>query len=237
MSDPFPTTNWTAIRALQDTPNEGHRLAFAHLYRRYWPPLFAYLRHRGHEPDAASDMLQAFFVHLLDREVAAGLELTGKLRAYLLAALKNFERDQWHRDRAQKRHPGTPLLSLDAEGAEARLRNLSGSELTPDQVYERQWAADMVHRTLERLRHTEIRAERGRAFDLLKPHLLGDEDATPYAELAAAEGVTTSAIKVRVHRLRERFRRFLEEDIEFTVAPHDVASEANHILGVHRSPE
>lgn len=230
-TDPFPTTRWTELFALRDLGPEGARLAFGRLYERYWIPLYGFLRRRGHAPDDAADLLQEFFAHLLDRDFLSRLELTGRLRAFLLASLKNFMRDERDRRRAAKRQPGLPLVSLDVEAAERAYLEVPSGEASPEEIYERRWAEGMIERATARLEETERRAGRDRDFALLRAHVLGDDEGVPYRRIAEDLGVSESAIKVRVHRLRKRFGRFLREDIELTVDDEAaVDDELRHLL-------
>jgi RNA polymerase sigma-70 factor (ECF subfamily) len=70
-------------------------------------------------------------------------------------------------------------------------------------------------------------------FDALKPCLVGDRQAQPYAALAAQLGMTEGAVKVAVHRLRQRYRQLLREEIANTVAtPEEVTEEMHHLFSV-----
>lgn len=234
MTDPFPTTQWTAFFALRDGVDpEGRRLALAHLYERYWQPLYAYVRRRGFDADQSGDLLQGFFLHLLEREFVERLDLDGRLRAFLIAALKFYISDEVTKERAQKRSPERPLLSLDTDAAEHTFRELRSDELTPEELYERQWATEMIQRARQRLRKIEANSGRGAAFDRLSASVYGEPDAPAYADVAAALDTSEAAVRVRVHRLRKRFGRMLREDIALTVADAaNVDEELRHLVEV-----
>lgn len=234
MTDPFPTTQWTVFLGLRDGLDpEGRRLALEHLYERYWQPLYAYLRRRGFNAEQSADLLQGFFVHLLEREYVERLDLEGRLRAFLLGSLKHFIADELAKERAHKRSPRRELLSLDTDAAEQAFRQLPSVELNPEQAYERQWAAEMMQRAQRRLRRTETSAGRGAAFERLAPSVFGEPDDLPYAEVAAALDITEAATRVRVHRLRKRLGRMLREDIALTVVDaQDVDEELRHLIEV-----
>ena len=59
---------------------------------------------------------------------------------------------------------------------------------------------------------------KGRLFEELKRHLSGDGVETPYAAIAARLNMTEGAVKVAVHRIRQRYRELLREEIAHTVA-------------------
>jgi len=99
-SDLFPTTLWGDIRDAQgrSTP------ALARLCERYRQPLFVYLQRRGLDYHTASDLVQGFFAHLLEREFLVGLDPDkGRFRAFLLQSLQNYLADKWDEARAWKR--------------------------------------------------------------------------------------------------------------------------------------
>lgn len=237
MNDIFPTTQWTELLALRDgAGSEGRRLALAHLYERYWTPLYTYCRRRGLDPEQAADLLQDFFAHLLEKDFVSRLELTGKLRAFLIGALKRFHASQQERARAQKRAPPKPLVSLDIDAAEKSFRELASDELSPEQAYEQQWALEMMRRTQKRLRQTEARAGRAEAFDHLTDWVYDAADRSSYAEVSAAIGLSEASARVRVHRLRKRFGRLLREDIGLTVTdPSSVDQEVRHLMSLVES--
>ncbi len=234
MSDLFPTTQWTEFFALRDSSDPASRkLALAHLYERYWSPLYAYLRRRGFDQDQSADLLQDFFAHLLEREIVARLDLSGKLRAFLLAMLKHHVSDQLDKARTLKRNSGRELLSLDVEAAERTYREVRSSEMSPDEVYERRWALEMMQRAQKRLEKSEANSGRADAFSHLSECVYGDAGPSSYGEIAGVLGLTEVATKVRVHRLRKRFGRLLREDIALTVAgAASVDEELRHLLSL-----
>ena len=70
-------------------------------------------------------------------------------------------------------------------------------------------------------------------FAALKPCLVGDRAAQPYAELAAKLGMEEGAVKVAVHRLRQRYRELLRAEIANTVdSPSEVDAEMRHLFNV-----
>lgn len=230
----FPTTRWTELFALRDGVDpEGHRLALSYLYRRYWPPLYAYLRRRGFDSDQSADLLQGFFAFMLDRDVVSRLDLTGRLRAFLIAMLRNHVADQLDHDRTLKRSPREPVFSLDVERAEESYRGIPSPEMSPDEVYEQRWALEMVARAQERLEKSEAGAGRAETFRHLRERVYGSGDGGSYREIAAVLETSEAAIKVRIHRLRKRFGRLLREDIALTVDdPAAVDDELRFLLQV-----
>jgi RNA polymerase sigma-70 factor (ECF subfamily) len=149
--------------------------------------------------------------------------------------LKRFASKQREHDAALKRGGGTQTLSLDFAAAEQHCRQEPVETWTPEREYERRWALTLLDRVLQRL--AAEYSERGRIelFERCRTFLTGDPGAPSYADTAAALGMTEGAIKVTVHRLRQRYRDLLREEIEQTVASaEDAADELNHLLAALR---
>lgn len=216
---------------------EAGKEAFAKLYLDYWPPLYGYVRRRGHSPEEAQDVAQDFFTRLLEKRGLTYLQREGgKFRSFLLRALENFLRDEWDRTQAQKRGCGRKALSLDADDGEARFQALSiASNLTPELAFEKQWATTLLERVTELLRAEEANSGKSALFDYLLPHLQSDQVGLSYAEIARRHCMSEGAVKVAVHRLRRRFGQHLREQIARTVSSRaEVDEELRHLIDVMR---
>jgi DNA-directed RNA polymerase specialized sigma24 family protein len=74
------------------------------LCRLYWYPLYVFARLSGHSPDDARDLIQGFFLHLLEHRMPTGADrLKGKFRSFLLASLQNYLSDELDRPCCLKR--------------------------------------------------------------------------------------------------------------------------------------
>ena len=149
----FAATRWTLVlAAARGTPSPRAAEAMAELCRVYWYPLYAYVRRRGYESHEAEDLTQEFFVRLLAKDSLAEVDRQkGKFRAFLLASLKHFLANQRDRRQAQKRGGGHVVIALDALSAESRYRLEPACQLTPDKLFERQWALTVLEQVLARL--------------------------------------------------------------------------------------
>ena len=219
----FAPTQWTLVLAARDETSA--QAALAELCGIYWYPIYAYARRSGLNQEDAQDMTQEFFARLLAKNWLSGVDREkGRFRSFLLASLRHFMSNERDRASAAKRGGGLPLLSLDAVAAEARYHLEPADTTTPDRLFDRQWALTLLDRVLARLRSEFVATGKVETFDALKPALAGAAD--PYANIAAATGLSEGAVKVAIHRLRKRYRQILREEIAQTVStPEEVDEE------------
>ena len=230
----FVTTHWSLVLSARDPQSPRSAEALEKLCRAYWYPLYAYVRRTGQSRENAEDLTQAFFARLLEKNYLEAAEPErGRFRSFLLMALKRFMANEWHKAHAQKREGSRRCLPLPLDTAETRYARESVNTATPEQAFEKQWALTLLETVLSQLRTDYEQDGRGRLFEALKPCLLGSRELQPYAELAAALKMSEGAVKVAVHRLRERYRERLKAEIANTVAtPADVAAELRHLFRV-----
>jgi len=173
-------------------------------------------------------------VRLLDKDFLADVDRSkGRFRSFLLAALKHFLSKQWARDKALKRGGGRTLLPLDTLSAEDRYRREPQDNATPERLFERRWALALLDQVLTRLSKEYDTVRKRAVFEQLQGCLTGDRDLLPYAELAARLGMTEGAVKVAVHRLRQRYRLVLRQEIAETVAdPAEIDDEIRQLFAV-----
>jgi RNA polymerase sigma-70 factor (ECF subfamily) len=228
----FAATHWTVIlAAVHGETSSRAAEAMAELCRTYWYPLYAFLRRRGHEVHEAEDLTQEFFTRLLGEGFLANVDRQrGRFRAFLLASLKHFLSDQRDRAHAQKRGGGRAVISLDSLHAEARYRLEPAQDLTPEKMFEKQWALSLLEHVLSRLHAEMLAAGKSALFEALKDTLTGVRSLT-YAAIAAELGMSEGAVKVAAHRLRRRYRALLREEIAQTVAGADeIGDEIRYLL-------
>ena len=202
--------------------------ALAKLCQTYWYPLYAFVRQRGYTSHDAQDLTQEFFARLLEKNSLATITREkGKFRSFLLTMLNRFLTDEWRKARAQKRGGGQ-IVSLDTRDAETRFGHEPVETTTPEKLFEQNWALALLNSVYEQLRREHQENGKGALFDALKFCLTGDRASVPYSELAARLNVSETALKVTVHRLRQRYRELLREEVAHTVAgENEVEEELN----------
>jgi RNA polymerase sigma-70 factor (ECF subfamily) len=228
----FPHTRWSLVFAATRKDSVESGVALEAFCRAYWQPLYAYVRCCGHSSHDAQDLTQEFFGRLLEKRwLEAASREKGKLRTFLITALKNFMSNELRRASAQRRGGGQRHVQFDTALAESRLVADQGK--APDQAFDRQWALTLLNLTVERLREEFVAVGRPDDFEALKDCLMAGRGAIDYAALATRLMLSEGAARVAAHRLRKRFREIYREEISLTVADDaDLNAELRHLAAV-----
>jgi len=229
----FVTTHWSVVLSAANSDTAQAHDALAILCQTYWHPLYAYVRRRGYSPEDAEDLTQGFFAALLQRKAVSTVNPgKGRFRSFLLASLNHFLSDEWDKARAQKRGSGK-VVSFDTQAAETWLNQVPSENVTPEQAFELRWAITLLERVYRTLEEEHQQQGKGELFEALRATLAGPGNSAPYAELAQRLGLTEGAVKVAVHRLRQRYRVLLREAIAQTVASvMEVDEELRYLLRI-----
>lgn len=227
----FTTTHWSVVMDARDADSGESVAALEHLCRAYWYPIYAFVRKQGRAPEDAKDLTQEFFARLIEKEFLASVDRTkGKFRSFLLAALDHFLAKEWNRAHRLKRGGGIAHVSLDAAAAEERFNLEPRTTMDPQKLFERRWAMTVLEQAMNRLREECENCGKSSLFGELKGALSGERDLK-YAEIAARLGMTEAAIKVNVHRLRQRYAELLRLELSDTVShPDEVEDELRYLL-------
>lgn len=230
----FATTQWSIVLAAGHRSSPDADQALASLCDTYWYPLYAYVRRRVSDVGDAQDLTQAFFAELLEKNyVRPATPERGRFRAYLLTSFKHFLSHQWEKAKAQKRGGGRRPISLDFNAGDSRFRLELCTQLTADELYERQWALALLQRVLQRLEAELAQAGKADQFDLLKDFIIGGQDGITYADVAVKLGTTAASAKMAASRMRRRYRELLRDEISQTVAgPEQVDQEIRDLFKV-----
>lgn len=214
----FPTTQWTAVLAARNRSTSEARRALEILCQTYWHPLYAFVRRRGYSADQAPDLVQSFLVRFLERRYLDDVNRErGRFRCFLLASLQHFLSNEWDRERAKKRGGGVSPVPLFVETAERRYSLEPADTLTPELIFERQWAVAVLEQVQSQLRRDFERAGKAAQFDCLSAFLTAD-DPPSYADSADLLKMSEGALRVAVHRLRRRYGQMLRSALAETVS-------------------
>ena len=228
----FHTTHWSMVLEAGGS-SESSRSAMEMLCRRYWYPLYVFVRRRGYDTHEAQDLTQEFFARLLASEsLKTAQPERGRFRTFLLGALKNFLANEWRDAHRLKRGGGVELLSWDELDPERRYVLEPVGSGSAESLFDRRWAQAVVSVALTRL-ETEMRQEGTvERFTTLKAFLQGDS-ADSYVTAGARLGVSEAAVKSAIFRMRRRYGELVREEIAQTVVtPAEVEAEIQHLIAL-----
>jgi RNA polymerase sigma factor (sigma-70 family) len=230
----FAPTRWTLVLRAQGESVEA-RGALSELCEAYYQPVFRFLWREGRDEDAARELAHEFFARLLARGgIGAADPQRGRFRSYLLGAVKHFLSDRRDHERREKRGGGVAAESIDAgTDTSPALQIVDDASAPDDALFDRAWAFAVMDRALQSLAVEFTAENKSGQFTVLKPWLAGDAELLPQAEAAERLGVSESAVKVAIHRLRKRFREIIRGEIAHTVdSAAEVDAELRYLVEV-----
>lgn len=225
----FPATKWSLVLTAP-RPEALEELCFI-----YWKPIYGYIRRSGRSPEDAEDLTQSFFAEILHHDgFGRAKKEHGKMRSFLLGALKRHLELAKRSQLRQKRGAGAPHLPIanfetDFEDAEHQYAAQPVNDLTPDKVFERCWVLDLIHLAHQRLQHDYEAAGKGREYSLLK-NLVMSPGEVDSSSIARELGVKEASVRVLVHRMRKNFRAAFKEEIANTLDSREEVNEEYHRL-------
>lgn len=218
-------------------PTPVAQAALEELCRSYWRPIYGFVRREGTEPEQAKDITQGFFALILERKDFQSVrQEKGRLRSFLLASLKHFMANE-RRDAATiKRGGGRTLIPLDEIESYDSGEFDRSDALSADLLYDRRWAFTVLDQVFARLREESQKSANAPLLEKLNTLLSDEPDRPAQADIAREFGMTENAVKQTLHRLRQRYRQLLREEVASTVAtPAEIEDEMRHLIAALRS--
>jgi RNA polymerase sigma-70 factor (ECF subfamily) len=230
----FATTHWSVVLAAADSAAPAAQEAREELCRTYWYPLYAFVRMKGHDPETAKDLTQAFFEKFLEKKyVRHFAREKGRFRTYLLSILQHFLCDEYDRVTAVKRGGGLSFVPLDTSAADSQIEEAALVQPSPEATFERAWAETVVQAGVERLRSQYEADGSGKLFEELRAYLSHPADRAAYAISGGRLQMTPEAIAMAVMRLRRRYREAVRATVANTVAtPAEIDDEMRYLVGL-----
>ncbi|MEI6534987.1 MAG: sigma factor, partial [Verrucomicrobiaceae bacterium] len=216
-SGSFLPTQWSMVRKAASSSESGADQALASVCQSCWYPIYAFIRRSGQTAQDAEDLTQGFFEKLIEKNILASADPEkGRLRAFLLTCLKRFMADEHDRVMTQKRGGGK-VTNFSSEWAEERFATEPVDDMTPDRLYQRRWALNLLECTVLALEERYAADGKADRFTELKPFLGFTSGGESYETLAERLGENLNTVKSYVHRLREEWRSILKEQVASTL--------------------
>ncbi len=229
MKSNFHPTRWTLVQESRGNDAIAKR-ALSELCDIYYQPVRDFVFHQLPNKQEADDLTHAFFEHLLENNSLQNADETkGKFRTYLLGSVKHFIYRQLEKSNTQKRGGNATVLDIDDV-------QLPINDHAAHQAFDRQWADAIIANALTTL-ETQMKSQgKQNQFQLLQPWL--DGGSTNSTETTANNlGISISATKVTIHRLRKRFRILVRDEVTSTLPTGgNVTEELDHLIKVLSKP-
>lgn len=219
----FQTTHWSLVVSSRETDQSLRRQSLEELCSAYWYPLFAYLRRIGYSPEDTADYVQGFFVELIDKSFLKQVSPDkGRFRWFLMAAIKRFVSKQIEKKLAIKRGGGRQFVSFDVNDAEKRYQLEPTDGWTAEKLFDRRWALEVLQKALQQVRNElEVKGKLN-LFLALQPTLAGVQISQQQYETIGQElSMTAGAVKVAAMRLRDKYRKAMQNIVGQTLKEYD----------------
>jgi RNA polymerase sigma-70 factor (ECF subfamily) len=212
----FPETAQDLLAGLREPDGPQYRAALSMLCRRYWKPVYTYVRIAwAKSNEDAKDLTQAYFLWLIEGNPLGKFDPTrGTFRGYLRGTLRSFVGHQERALGALKRGGGAHLLSL--EGSVPSLEEVVPEARTadPEKTFEQVWIVDLVQRTVDRLRERYRSRGKEAAFRVYEDYVLSQDHPRPtYQELALRYGLKEREVESSLESLRMEVRREIRAEL------------------------
>jgi len=231
----FQTTHWTVVLRARDAESAQSAQALSTFCEAYWPPLYTFLRHRGHASPEAQDLVQGFFAHVLEQNTLSRADQEkGRLRTFLLGSLQNFLYNEYDRARTLKRGGGYQIVSMDEHLPEAEASMMDTAHLSDSGCYDLVWASNIMKRAWQHLENAFEAEGKAEQFEVLRPFVSGGGRTLPNQEEAAARlGIPIATLRTWLSRLRQRYREALRMEVASTVSDSaDVDQELRYLCQI-----
>jgi RNA polymerase sigma factor (sigma-70 family) len=223
----YPDTVWSSLLRGAAGDETARRDAMGRLFSRYWRPVWASVRYGWNAaPEEAEDIVQGFFLDLLERDALSGLDPDrGRFRSFLKASLKHYML-KIRRDAARlKRGGDVRVVPLEGTG------DVVAAPGDPEEIFEAEWVSTVLGRAISALERDLRSTGRELRWEVFSRHDLAD-DPPSYSELAEQLGVSQGDVRNHLHRARQALRVLVSRQVaDYALDSDDAERELRHLLG------
>lgn len=223
----FPPTLWSQVLSAQDPGHPEHRIALEELIRRYWKPIYAYIRYQwSSDNEQAKDHTQAFFTAVLEKDFLKGVDpAKGNFRAFLKGALKHFLLKRRRDEKRLKRGGGSVQVPFE----EAEEISSDGADPAKDaeEAFDRAWRRAILEQGIKTVREDLTAAGKSAQWQVFESAVLAEVEVKPtYEQIAERLGIGVSDVANHLHAVRKKLREHLRRHlIEGLGNPADLDTE------------
>lgn len=226
----FAETRWSKLFEARIANSTERCAILDFLIRRYWKPVYCYLRYSGCAEEDARDYVQEFFATCLRDDFFDKADpKRGRFRNFLLSALKHFVANKRRAALAKKRHPAGGFAFIDDSAFAAEHGDALKNTETPDEIYHRTWLKELILRVLKRLEQACRESGKETHYELFHRYLVAPAlegvDAPSLRELGAVARLTAKDAANRVLTVQRAFQRLLKDEIRLYASGDDEVAE------------
>lgn len=232
----FRPTRWSLVWRARGEGEDAFR-ALSELCAAYHYPLYCFARRHGLGPQDAEDATQDFFNSIIEKDLFARADASrGQLRSFLLTGYQwsLSRRRQFDARQKRSRHGTVPLDAGSDE--EDRYHREPETVDTPETLYNRAWAVQLLASSLARVEQAWAQSGRADSFAALTPFLGGAwHTSANFSDAAAVLGITVNAARQRACQLRRDYRKALLAEIAETIADNDPSALEEELRFLYRA--
>lgn len=231
----FPSTTQGFLEGLLRPFDAGGRPGFEELCRRYWKPVYSFIRIGwGKTNEDAKDLTQQFFAWLFESDVLSRYQSErASFRTFVKALVRGFMSDV-HKSIARiKRGGDAHVVSLEGdEGSlEGFLAQSQGGD--PDRVFDQAWLMALLSHAVAQVRKRFSDGGRLDQFRIFEVYDLSDEAAPPtYRELGSRLNLSEGQVRDTLAVVRKDVRAEIRSELlRQTRNQEEFDEEWNALLG------
>ncbi len=234
----FPTTDWGLLGNLRAQSAEARRASLDILIRRYWKPVYLFLRGSGRDEEQSKDLTQAFFLDWLERDAFQWADpAKGRFRTFMLTCLKRFASNVHRAEYAAKRRPTGGVASLDEMMSSEVVHFEPADHQTPESLFNRAWAVAVLSRVLERLNQQFHEKGQEAHADILRSRLVDPilNGVAPVSteDLAAKYEISTKQVFNLLETAKRAYRQMIRDEVSlYAVGGSEISDELNDLFRI-----